>query len=78
MNWHYQIRKRVVENHEFYDVAMVGSWGSLGHSSIPCGPTRKAVLDILKKMLADAKKYPVLEDISEQPDWSQLHKGVGE
>ncbi len=81
MSWHYQIRKRVDQGEEWFDIVEVYGPAHLGwseDSARPEGGTREEVIKTLEMMLDDAKKYPVLEDISEQSDWHQLHKGVGE
>lgn len=65
MSWHYRMRKRdfgdgVVwyEMAEFYPD--LGVWSSEGES--PLGDTPEELIKTLERMLADAKKYPVLED----------------
>lgn len=61
MSWHYQIRKQVDDGSTWYDI--VENYDSLGctHSIAPAGGSPEAVIECLEHMLADAKKYPVLE-----------------
>lgn len=64
MNWHYQVRKKVIEDETVFDLVEVYKnprvWTEKGMK--PIGNTKKEVIQILEMMLDDAKKYPVLHD----------------
>jgi len=65
MSWHYRIRKRIIEWEAVFDIVeMYGGpnkmWTENGMR--PFGNTRKELIRDLERMLADAKKYPVLYD----------------
>lgn len=64
MNWHYQIRKREDKGQVWYDIVEVypGPIGWSCDSQAPTGETQEELIRTIEMMLADAKKYPVLED----------------
>jgi len=63
MSWHYQIRKRVIDKEEVFDIVERYSnpdvWTVEGMK--PVGDTKEEIIRDLEMMLADAKKYPVME-----------------
>jgi len=68
MSWHYRIRKRIVDDEPVFDIVeMYNSpqgtfrvWTEEGMQ--PIGDTKEKVIQTLKHMLKDAKKYSVLHD----------------
>lgn len=63
MSGHYQVRKRTLKGEIFFDLVEVydnpTGWTV---DAMPCGESYEEVIRCLEMMLADAKKYPVLED----------------
>lgn len=64
MSWHYQIRKREDKGQVWYDIVEVYTdpMGWSRDSQAPTGETPEELMRTIEMMLADAKKYPVLED----------------
>ena len=64
MNWHYRIRKRIVDDEPVFDIVEMYNnprvWTDEGMQ--PIGDTKEKVIQTLKHMLKDAKKYSVLHD----------------
>ncbi|MDD3897282.1 MAG: hypothetical protein PHU04_05620 [Candidatus Peribacteraceae bacterium] len=68
MTWHYQATHRVVDGHDVYEVREVYV-GIEGDDDVswtmdaiaPFGNTKEELIECLELMLADVKKYPVLE-----------------
>lgn len=64
MSWHYQIRKRVIDKEEVFDIVERYSnpdgWTVEGMK--PVGDTKEEIIRDIEMMLADAKKYPVMEE----------------
>lgn len=67
MSWHYQIRKQITAGHTWFDIVEVydNPRGWTENSIVPAGESPEGVIEALEHMLADAKKYPVLEDSHE-------------
>jgi hypothetical protein len=65
MTWHYQIRKQEDKGYVWYDIVECyeNPRGWTKHSMAPSGVSPEGVIECLEMMLADAKKYPVLEDV---------------
>ncbi len=65
MSWHYQIRHCTIDGADWYDIVEAyndsTSWTQDGMA--PGGEMATGVIETLERMLADAKKYPVLEDM---------------
>ena len=64
MSWHYQIRRKEIDDTVLYDIVEVYTdpyvWTVQGMR--PCGDTPEEVIIELQRMLKDAKAYPVLEE----------------
>jgi hypothetical protein len=61
MSWYYQVRKRIVDGSPIYDI--VERYGRdmwTAQSMSPLGETKAEVIRDLERMLADAKKNPIL------------------
>lgn len=66
MSWHYQIRKRIVNGKKEFDIVeryIKPDKGWTKKSIAAFGESKKEVVWVLKMMLKDAKKYPVIRDI---------------
>ena len=65
-SWHYQIRKRILEDKsKWYDIVESYNLGNgkISHTKEGMKPdniTRKGVIHVLEMMLKDAKKYKTL------------------
>jgi len=70
MSWHYQIRKQENKGKIWYDIVEYyeNPKGWTVDGMAPCGETPEGVIECLEMMLADAKKYPVLQDGGEGGD----------
>jgi hypothetical protein len=72
MSWHYRIRKRIVDDEPVFDIVEMYNnpqgtfrvWTEEGMQ--PIGDTKEKVIQTLKHMLKDAKKYSVLHDKIEE------------
>lgn len=68
MSWHYQIRKRIIGEDEFYDIVEMYHDDNGNHtgwtidSMSPNGNTKEELIKDIEMMLADANKHPVFED----------------
>lgn len=63
MSWHYQIRKRIIDGQKVFDIVErygKDMWTVRGMN--PTGESKAEVIRDAERMLADAKKYPVLYD----------------
>ena len=65
MSWHYQVRHRVDNGEDLYDIVEVydNPIGWTKDSIAPLGETKRELLDTLNRMISDAVAYPVLEDV---------------
>ena len=65
MNWHYRIRKRIVDDELVFDIVEMYSnprvWTEEGMQ--PIGDTKEKVIQTLKHMLKDAKSIEVQEEL---------------
>lgn len=65
MSWHYRVRKRTIDGETVFDIVEMYKnprvWTEDGME--PIGDTKEKVIQTLKKMLKDAKKYSVLHDM---------------
>lgn len=65
MSWHYQMRKRIIDDEEIYDIVEIydqdNVWTMDGIA--PIGNTKEELIQDLERMISDANKYPILEDI---------------
>lgn len=64
MSWHYQIRRRTEDGETWYDVVevYVNPRGWTVDGVRPAGDSVEGVVACLEQMLADVKRYPVLEE----------------
>lgn len=70
MSWHYQIRKRVINNEAMYDIVEMfdGTTGWIEGSMAPYGATQDELLTDITRMLQDAARYPVFEEPQKEHD----------
>jgi hypothetical protein len=61
MSWHYQIKREAFEGSTWFELAEVYAPSGWTSGGVPIGATPEEVIQVLERMLADAKKYPVLE-----------------
>lgn len=68
--WHYRMRHRILNGKDWYDIvefypglAEEDRWTVNGMK--PGGETPTECLEAIELMLADARKYPILDDITD-------------
>jgi len=68
MTWHYQITKRIESDEAVFairevymDVPVAGARLWTENAITPMGDSRAEIITCLEMMLADAKRYPVLD-----------------